>query len=196
MRNKLIKTQIILACILIATTGLAQEIINTEKKHSPIKNHIETGVILGSSKNQNEAPFSLMYSYSYQFKNQLSMGLGIAYESFREAQMPIYTRLEYPIKHSDVDIFVYTKLGYSFSLENREYNDYQYSNIDFDSKGGWLLNPGLGIKLPTRQTSKIILSFGYRYQKIEHKAFNASTSDNETHYDSYNRISLHLGLEF
>ncbi|WP_372641827.1 hypothetical protein [Ancylomarina sp.] len=196
MGNRFFKTQILLACIFITTTSLAQESQDTKRSPSPIKNHFQTGVLLGSSNNQNKAPFSLMYSSSYLFKNQFLLGLGIAYESFREAQMPIFVRLEHPIKHGDVDVFAFTNMGYSFNLENRKAHNYQYSNLDFDSKGGWLINPGMGIKLRVGSSSKLLLSIGYRYQKIKHKAYNTYTLDNEIHYDSYNRISLHLGLEF
>ncbi|RRG24007.1 hypothetical protein DWB61_02515 [Ancylomarina euxinus] len=185
-----------MACIFIATTSLGQESQNTKTSPSPIKNLLQTGVILGSSNNQNKAPFSIMYSFSYQLRNQFSVGLGLGYESFKEAQMPVFIRLEHPIKHGDVDIFAFTNMGYSFSLENREAHNYQYSNLDFDSKGGWLINPGMGIKFPIGPSSKLLLSVGYRYQKIKHKAYNTYTLDNEIHYDSYNRISLHLGLEF
>lgn len=158
---------------------------------------VQMGVLAGNNDNQNSAPFSMLASGSYLFKSNISLGAGLGYESFDEAQMPVFAVVKYHTKLRGLNSFVFFKSGYSIPLGDKE-NGYHYNNSedDVDSNGGWLINPGVGLRFGNGSSVKYTLSIGYRYQKLEHEWTNSYTEGMENMTEEYNRLSIHLGITF
>jgi hypothetical protein len=168
----------------------------------PIRNSkvfIETkfGVLLGSNGNQNEAPFSLMCSANYRFKNGLSLGGGTGLETFEETQIPLFADIRYHHKIKGFNTYLFCQSGYSFALDERENTSYYYNNgEEMDNKGGWLINPGIGVIFSGRGSTRFSLGLGYRYQKNKLTWHNDFTSDKEILREEFNRLSIHMGIIF
>lgn len=157
---------------------------------------IRMGVLVGNNENKNNAPFSMLMSGSYLLKNGLSLGIGVGYEAFHEAQMPLFGELKYYAKIKGIKSFLFCQSGYSFSLEDNGDQNYYYGNNDIDSKGGWLVNPGVGFVFGDSSKTNFTLNIGYRFQKMEQKWHNTYTDDTEYLRHEMNRLSIHLGLIF
>ncbi|MDQ2178184.1 hypothetical protein [Marinifilum sp. D714] len=155
------------------------------------------GVLLGSNGNENEAPFSLMCSANYLFKNGLSLGGGIGLETFEETQIPLFTDIRYHHKIKGLNTYLFCQSGYSFAIENRENTNYYYNNgEEMNNKGGWLINPGIGVVFSGKGSASFSLGLGYRYQKNKLTWYNDYTNDKEILREEFNRLSIHLGILF
>ena len=158
---------------------------------------IRIGVLVGNNDNQNNAPFSMLLSGSYLLKNGLSLGVGGAYETFDNVQMPLFGEVKYYTKIKGIKSFLFCQSGYSFSLEDKDdQNYYLNGGNDINSKGGWLINPGVGFVFGNSSKTNFTLNIGYRYQKMEHKWNNIYTDDTEYLKQEINRLSIHVGIIF
>lgn len=165
------------------------------KQNQTISFEARMGVLAGNSENRHDAPFSLLMSTHYLFKNGLSVGAGTGYEAFGQAQLPVFGELKYHAKINGVHTFAFCQSGYSFSVENKD--NYFYNTSDeYDSKGGWLINPGVGFVFGRGSNPNFTLNIGYRFQKIKHKLYNSYTEDTEYLKEEFNRLSIHLGICF
>jgi len=82
-------------------------------------------------------------------------------------------------------------------LEDKDEQDYYYTtNEDIDSKGGWLINPGIGFVFGNSSNTNFTLNIGYCYQKMEHKWHNSYTDDTEYLQQEIDRLSIHVGIIF
>ncbi|WP_461641835.1 hypothetical protein [Labilibaculum euxinus] len=180
----------------------AKRMQKTAKDSLPMKNEgmfyeVRMGALVGNNDNKNNAPFSVLLSGSYLFKSGVSFGIGGGYEAYDEAQMPLFGEVKYHSKIKGVKAFLYCQLGYSFSLDNIDGQSYYYiTNEDIDSKGGWLINPGIGFVLGNSSKTNFTLNIGYRYQKMEHKWHNTYSDDMEYLKQEINRLSIHVGIIF
>lgn len=155
------------------------------------------GVLLGSSGNEHDAPFSLLTSVNYLFKNGLSIGGGVGFEAFEETQIPLFGEIRYHHKINGLNIFLFCQSGYSFALEDRDNTTYYYgSREEMDVEGGWLINPGVGVVLNGRGNIRYSLGIGYRYQKNKLEWYNDYTMDDEILREEFNRLTIHLGIIF
>jgi len=67
------------------------------------------------------------------------------------------------------------------------YDDYE----PYVARGGWLLNPGFGVRSLFGENFGVIFSVGYRVQRLYYKA----GSDRERIMD-YNRLVMKIGITF
>ena len=166
-------------------------------KNSKVFIHTKFGVLLGSNGNDNEAPFSLLCSANYRFKNGLSIGGGTGLESFEETQIPIFADIRYHHKIKGINTYLFCQSGYSFAIEDRENTSYYYYYVDkMDNKGGWLINPGIGVIFSGKGSTRFSLGIGYRYQKNKLSWHNDYSNDKEILREEFNRMSIHLGIIF
>lgn len=72
-------------------------------------------------------------------------------------------------------------------------------NTGYTTKGGLLVSPTLGYKLPMRNGSAWLINIGYRFQRAEYKQ---ERNGNEVYWSesnevrNYKRMVLRLGIEF
>ena len=166
-----------------------------ENKNSGLYYELNFGLLVGKKNNQNNAPFSFQTTLSYLHKTGLAFGLGIAYETFEEAQLPVFCEIKYHHKIKGLPAYLFCQTGYSFSIEDGEHRIY-YNNENLDSKGGLIINPGIGLILGEVSNTKINLKIGYRYQKAKQEWTNSYTEENESLKQEFNRLSIHLGMIF
>lgn len=167
----------------------------------------ELGVLLGNPDNNQSAPFSISGSANYSLTSKLSAGLGLGIEFFNETYMPVFANFEYRIKQSSSSPYAFLKIGYQVPLE--EPNAFYYDlyevwstsssiwprpNIDqegFETKGGFLINPGIGYQQMFTQGFGMSFAVGYQYHRLNYEGENSYSLDID-----YNRMTVKIGIIF
>jgi len=163
------------------------------------------GVLVGSSDNEKDLPFSADLSANFRIVGNLYAGVGAGVDFLEESYLPAFGNLEYHFRKSQFTPFVGMKAGYLFPLDgdvNKQggiyyaypsYYDYYYPYYmqTLDNKGGIMLNPSIGCVCFVSEHLGFSLAFGYRYSQVTFKG--------EDHYEletNYNRLSIKLGILF
>ena len=133
-------------------------------------NLTEMGVLVGNSTNYKNAPFTLMNISSWKFENGFSTGIGVGVEFFNETYLPVVADFRYFIRKAGAIPFVSLQGGYSIPLGGTytQLNLYylsssiyrptpQPTNIDVSARGGWLVNPAIGIQTPLMKILHLLL---------------------------------------
>lgn len=165
----------------------------------------ELGVLVGSSENSQTAPFSMSASANYILYSRLSAGLGLGVEFFNETYMPVFANFEYRLKESSSAPYAFLKVGYQVPLEesNAIYYDVypiwssvapwpgEYSQEGFDTKGGFLINPGVGYQQMFSQGFGMSFAVGYQFHRLNYEGENDYSLDVD-----YNRLTIKVGIIF
>jgi opacity protein-like surface antigen len=143
-------------------------------------------------------PIGLRFISGYQFDFGLAIGAGLGIDLMSEVYMPIVGDLKYTFQSSKISPFVYFQGGYSISLENPDPYDYEYYDYyesDLESKGGYILNPGIGFKINLNDRNAVSFAIGYKYSEMNHtyNEYNGQTIDRKI---KSNRIILGFGYYF
>lgn len=170
-------------------------------------NLTEIGVLAGNSANYKKNPFTLLNISSWKFKNGFSTGIGVGVEFFNETYLPVVADFRYFIRKSGAMPFVSLQGGYSIPLggtySQQVYVDspvYWISSIyrppmpttqDISARGGWLVNPAIGIQTPINENLALTFSAGYRIMRHRYGKNDTYNLDVD-----YNRLSLKVGLLF
>lgn len=148
-----------------------------------------------------ETPFpalSLMFMNGYQFDFGLSAGVGIGIDLMDDISMPVVGELKYTFLQSKVSHFLFFQGGYDFALQDPDPYDYDYYNYyesSLDSKGGYILNPGIGYRINLNEKKAFLFKIGYKYKQIKHtyKETNGQTIDRTL---TYNRVTFGFTYQF
>jgi hypothetical protein len=164
----------------------------------------ELGVLVGNSDNSQDAPFSLTGSVNYQLDPHFSVGAGLGVEFLKESYMPVFANFEYKLRKSVSTPYVFLKAGYEVALEesNAVYYDIvplwysywpypDYSQENFKTGGGFLINPGVGYQQMFSPNLGMNFSVGYQFHRLNYSGEN----DYELDID-YNRVTIKLGIIF
>ena len=167
-------------------------------KRKGFYSNINIGFLFGGNMDTPFPPLSLMFVNGYQFDWGLALGAGLGLDLLNEAYMPAVLDLRYTFRNSKVSHFMYIQGGYAISLENPDPYDYEYYSYydsDLKSKGGYLINPGIGFKLNLNNKNAFSFGVGYKYMQVEHtyREFNGQEIDRTI---KYNRITLSFGYHF
>jgi len=187
-------------------------IVRPAKIHIPQKNGYfnltEMGVLAGNSANYKKNPFTLMNISSWKFENGFSTGLGVGVEFFNETYLPVVADFRYFIRKAGAMPFVSLQGGYSIPLGGTSQQIYYNSPViwdasiyrlvppmtttqDISARGGWLLNPAIGIQTPLNENLALTFSAGYRMMRHRYGRNDTYKLDVD-----YNRLSLKVGLLF
>lgn len=183
--------------MLVGMKGFAQ----SENNFKGYFNITDMGVLIGSPENSRPAPFSFMSVNGWHFTEQIYAGLGIGLEFPSGSYMPLVIDSRYYIRDTGFSPFLSFYGGYALPLDDQGQN----SNIIWDgpvypghedyepyvAKGGWLLNPGFGIRHMFGENFGVIFAIGYRLQRLYYKAGN----DRQLLTD-YNRLTVKIGMTF
>ncbi|MDH6304951.1 hypothetical protein M2459_001688 [Parabacteroides sp. PF5-5] len=173
------------------------------RKTGKLISFTQGGVLLGNSDNTNSAPFILNTSLNYAFTRNISAGVGVGVEFFRETHLPVTGNILYQFGDKRLVPFVMLQAGYQIALESKltddrryyipydSYLSYYYPQYELDAKGGFMANPSVGIIYYTKQGVGLSLALGYRYQKL-----NYTGEDDYKMHIEYNRLSLQFGIIF
>lgn len=164
-------------------------------------NITDMGLIIGSTDNSNVAPFTFLTTNGYHFTEQFSGGLGIGVEFLSGSYMPIVLDARYYIRNTSFSPFISLYGGYALPLDdNGFYNYYNYSSSSsfnyedyssYEAIGGWLVNPGFGIRKMFSPDFGIIFAVGFRIQRL----YYAGEKDRQLFTD-YNRLTMKIGITF
>jgi len=202
------KKSIILTSILLCTTALlsfSQQ--SPEKEKRKFTNFTEGGVLIGNSQDEKNAPFIFHSSMNYGLYKNLSAGVGVGVEFLRETYLPVTANAMYQFRKTNAIFpFIRLRAGYQVALESTtvtyNYNFYGPSYLSsyypyypvmekLNAKGGWMVDPSVGVIVYTRSGLGFSLSAGYRYQKLKY------TGENDyILWAEYNRLLLTLGVTF
>jgi len=160
--------------------------------------NINIGFMFGGNMDTPFPPLSLMFVNGYQFDWGLALGAGLGLDLLNEAYMPAVLDLRYTFLNSKVSHFIYLQGGYAISLEDPDpydYDYYYYYDSDLKSKGGFLVNPGIGFKLNLNNKNAFSFGIGYKHMQVQHtyREFNGQKIDRTI---KYNRITLSFGYHF
>ena len=160
------------------------------------------GVLSGSSQNRHSAPLSFLSLMMYPLNDHTAFGAGMGVEFLEETYLPLVADFRYYIRGSRFSPFVFVQSGYNLPTD-KEANQYiiddHYSiwpgpypqPQDVKPLGGFIINPGFGIRHMFHPDFGLEISFSYRYQKLGYE----SQSDSRLEVD-YNRLNIRIGILF
>ncbi len=196
--------KILLVFLLISVMVHAQEEKDLKViSHKGFYNSTNFGLLIGSTNNQNKAPFSFMMVNGYGFTDQLVLGFGIGSEFMNESYLPLVLDTRYYLRTQKLSPFVFVQGGYSFPMD-KETSNYHLS-YDFLSSiwsgydllqpnGGWLINPGLGIKAMFNDNLGMTFTIAYRFQRL---TFDKTRDEMDKVMEiEMNRLELKVGIFF
>jgi hypothetical protein len=164
-------------------------------------NITDVGILIGSPHNSHPAPFTFQTINGWHVNEQLSAGLGLGVEFIAGSYLPVFADFRYYVRNTNFSPFFMLDLGYSFPLDDDYSNVTQYyynkpwqgnyTMPDYRAGGGWLINPGFGIRNMFSENFGVIFSVGYRNQRLFYRAEN----DHRLIAD-YNRLVMRLGILF
>ena len=165
-------------------------------------NITDMGLLIGSTQNRHPAPFSFITTNGYHISEQLSLGLGVGVEFISGSYMPIVLDARYYVRNTSFSPFFSFYGGYSLALDDDGSNSYGNgyttdamwpypSYLPYQAKGGWLLNPGFGIRKMFSENFGILFAAGYRIQRLHF-----ASEDQRKLLVDYNRLSLKIGITF
>lgn len=154
--------------------------------------YLSAGYLIGSSKNQNVAPLSILTEHNLGIGSQFSIGFTTGLEMINESTIPLGGNLKIFFPVSSGAVFLMgASGGYSLSLE-KPYDPY---NQIIDNKGGSFFNAEVGYIFPTPGSYAFFIALGYRYAEMHYRL-------NDWWYDEiaedmyFNRFSFRFGIQF
>ncbi len=202
------KKTIILSILLLSIMGYAagQSISITPapsrsgKAFTGYFNITDMGLLIGSPQNQHPAPFTFMTTNGFHLSEQLSLGVGVGVEFPAGTYMPIVLDARYYVRKTGFSPFFSLYGGYALALDddgsgqNGYYTDVVWpypAYQPYTAKGGWLLNPGFGIRNMFGENFGIVFSVGYRVQRLYYQG-----GEDRRLIVDYNRLALKIGIIF
>ncbi len=200
------KLNVLFILLLISTLIKAQdEKDQSEYSHKGYYNSTNFGLLVGSSKNENKAPFSFMMINGYGITDQFAVGFGIGSEFMSESYLPLVIDTRYYFRKQKFSPFVFVQAGYSVPLD-KESSEYHLFYPSFSSssiwggydllkpQGGYLINPGLGLKTMFSDNLGMTFTIAYHFQRL---SYDRSNGDRDTALEiDMNRLEVKVGIFF
>lgn len=174
---------------------------------SPFFLKTELGILIGNSNNNNSAPFSLSSAINYKVSPKFSTGVGLGLEFLEESYLPAFLNVEYKFRNSYSSPYVFLRGGYQVPLEDSRTVPYHYyyqpwssssiwpgpgyNDEELKSKGGVMINPGIGFERMFSSGFGLSIAFGYQFHRL-----NYTGEDEYTLKVDYNRLTIKLGIIF
>lgn len=169
---------------------------------SGLFNVTSIGVLSGSSQNRQVAPFSFQSLMFYQFDEHIAAGAGLGIDFLEETYIPIVADLRYYLRGTRFSPFIFAQAGYSLPTDKSAGQQIIYDHYsiwpypypqpeDVEPQGGFLMNPGFGIRHMFHNDFGMEISFSYRYQRLNYQ-YNTST---RLEID-YSRLNIRIGILF
>ncbi|WP_128547292.1 hypothetical protein [Larkinella soli] len=128
-----------------------------------------------------------------QLRPKLAVGGTVGVDWYHSALlMPVCAGVRYDLAQpgkKNLRVFTSLDTGYSFPWLNEDPTGYE-------TRGGWVISPGIGFRIGRPQNANFILSLSYKRQEAE---ADKPLGWNETYkFETrvYNRIAFRLGLSF
>ncbi|MCG8410445.1 MAG: hypothetical protein MI739_04075 [Bacteroidales bacterium] len=173
--------------------------INYTQKGSYV--FVSIGLLVGNGNDFNSVtlPLSFMFINGYQFDSRIGVGGGVGFELLNkdETYVPVFADFRYTISNARRNHFVSMQSGYVLSLDDSNQNDYVGSvdgATDLKTKGGFFLNPTIGLKINLTKRNAFSFEVGFRYMEIfqEYKKGQELIKRKL----EYNRMNFRFGYHF
>lgn len=177
---------------------LAQE--ETGKKRKYV-NHTEFGLLLGrvtyggennsSQSTENKYSITVQTFQGIQLGRQLATGVSLGADWYKSTLVnPISLGVRYDLtKDKGGRLYVSGDVGYGFTWFQDDLDGYQ-------SRGGLMVNPGLGLKYGKPNQPAFTIGVGWKRQAIQVKKPPLWQIEEREEERIYNRLSLRLGMMF
>jgi hypothetical protein len=154
--------------------------------------YLTAGYLIGSSKNLQEAPLSLLTEHNLGVGPFFSVGLTTGLEMINESIIPMGGNLKafVPLASGD-KLFFGASGGYSLSLE-KPYDPYDQI---IDNMGGSFFNAEFGYIFSSTRKAPLLIAIGYRYAEMHYK-LNYWWYDEISEDMYFNRFSVRFGICF
>jgi len=163
-------------------------------------NITDMGLLIGAPGNSNTAPFSFQTINGWHVTEQFSTGLGVGVEFLSGSYMPITLDARYYVRNTNFSPFFFINGGYALPLDDKSQSGYYYDEVWrdgqyeydlFQARGGWLVNPGFGIRSMFSDNFGLTFSVGYRFERLYYKS-----EKGRGRITDYNRLALRIGIIF
>lgn len=179
-----------------------------KEKNYNLFQQVEAGFLIGNPDNEQDLPFSFNYSINNKATEKFSVGFGAGVEFIKETHLPVFLNLQYTFRNQSFSPLFFLKTGYQFSIEDSRTSYYDlipdgyypsadwpgnlyYSVESLSSKGGIVVNPGVGFRAMFSRNFGMSCSFGYRYSRLRYAGDDSYKVDID-----YNRLTIMLGIIF
>lgn len=166
-------------------------------------NVTDIGLLIGSPQNQNPAPFAFMTYNGVHISEQFSASFGVGVEFPSGSYMPMVLDARYYIRNTNFSPFFQLYGGYALPLDDDYKGSYWYDSSPISSfgpyymdneyvaRGGWLVNPGFGIRSLFGENFGVVFSVGYRVQRLYYLY-----DDDRKRMVDFNRLVMKIGVTF
>jgi hypothetical protein len=168
-------------------------------------NQTEVGLLLGRVRydlyggqsttpqyqNENRTNLTLQTFNGVQYSPRLGVGITTGIDWYTAALLnPIALGARYDITgKKNVRLYASADAGYGFA--------WFHQNTDgYTTKGGILLNPGLGLRMGKPDGAAYTLSFSYKHQNATVSKPPLADETTRTENREYNRLVLRMGISF
>lgn len=154
---------------------------------------VNTGVI--SESVDNKLSLTAQTFNGVQLGKQLAVGGIVGIDWYRSALlMPVGAGIRFDfVRHPRKNVRLYgmADAGYALAWLHK-------GSTGYETKGGWMLNPGLGLRIgrPMSSASAFVLSISYKRQEATVSKPIAGNDISRTEARVYNRLALRLGVAF
>lgn len=190
-----------LALTLIVVASYAQE--GTFKKC--YLNHTEVGIMMGRVKydpyagqggtsqhiSENRTNLTLQLFNGVQYSPRLGVGVIMGLDWYNSALVnPLGLGVRYDLAgKKNTCLYASADAGYGFTW-------FHQNSDGFDTRGGLMLNPGLGLRIGKPEGAAFTLSFSYKHQDVTVDKPLLFDQTSRVEDRNYNRLLVRMGISF
>lgn len=140
---------------------------------------------------QNRANLTLQTFNGVQYTSKLGVGITTGIDWYTAALLnPIALGARYDLAgKKNVRLYASADVGYGFAWFHKSLDDYH-------TKGGLMLNPGIGLRMGKPDGAAYTLAFSYKRQNASISKPPLSNETSRIEDREYNRLVVRMGISF
>lgn len=194
----MIRTILVGIGLLVCLPGFAQQKDRFTKRYV---NHTEAGVLLGrvnygggmgvSGTSENKVSITAQVYQGIQFSKPFSAGVSVGMDWYKAALInPIALGVRYDLtRGSSARLYASADAGYGFAWFHSDAEG-------FKTKGGLMVNPGIGMKYGKPDGAAFTIGLSWRRQEVEVTKPLQWQQIERYEERVYNRLALRVGMSF
>jgi len=186
----------LLISVLVLNSIYAQDVTVKNK----FVNHTEFGGLFGRVKYSNgsqqstvdsKTSFTLQTFNGIRLGKKLDVGLTLGADWYKTALInPVAAGIRYDLSgKTNARFFLIADAGYGFTWLHQD-------SDGFKTKGGLMVNPGIGLRIGNIQSSSFTLSLTYKRQEVSAEKPLLWNQIERVEERVYNRIAARIGISF
>lgn len=184
--------------LLMCMSVFAQENETFRKKYV---NHIEAGVLMGrvnygggsgvQEVSEGKQSITAQMYQGIQLTSPFSAGVTVGMDWYKSALVnPVSLGVKYDItKGNSARLYASADAGYGFTWFHND-------SEGFNTKGGWMINPGIGMKYGKQGDATFTIGISWRRQEVEVSKPPLWQQIERYEQRVYNRLALRIGMSF